>query len=250
MHLMMLLVALGLAWSVRYRWVESGGHWEKRWQWGLRRLLFPPLMLLSTAIAVMWMGPHGQMVWAWEGWLSYALAIGWLVFAGILWLKHFWEGWHILQTIRTHSTTNLRGSVVRVLEIPTLYCAQVGFWHPELVISQGILDTLGADHLEAVLAHEQAHHHYRDTFWFFWLGWIRQMTAWLPQTESIWQELLMLRELRADLWASRQTDALLLAEALLLVVNHPRPRSWPKIFLLPLVRSLPPIASPNASKHY
>jgi hypothetical protein len=83
-----------------------------------------------------------------------------------------------------------------------------------------ILDTLTPDHLEAVLTHEQAHHYYRDTFCFFWLGWIRQVTPWLPQTQTVWQELLLLRELRADRWASARTDSLLLAETLLLVVEQ------------------------------
>jgi hypothetical protein len=39
--------------------------------------------------------------------------------------------------------------------------------------------------------------------------------AWLPGTERLWQELLLLRELRADQWAAVQVDALLVAEALL-----------------------------------
>jgi Zn-dependent protease with chaperone function len=45
------------------------------------------------------------------------------------------------------------------------------------------------------LAHEQAHAHYRDTFWFFWLN---VLTSWLPHTEALWQEILFLREIRAD----------------------------------------------------
>ena len=49
---------------------------------------------------------------------------------------------------------------------------------------------------------------------------MRQITAWLPQTEAMWQELLVLRELRADRWAADRTDPLLVAEALLLVVQN------------------------------
>lgn len=74
-------------------------------------------------------------------------------------------------------------------------------------------------HLESVLAHEQGHYHYRDTFWFFWLGWVRSCTGWLPNTDALWEELLVLRELRADAYAASQVDPLLLAESLLLVVN-------------------------------
>jgi Zn-dependent protease with chaperone function len=84
-----------------------------------------------------------------------------------------------------------------------------------------LLKTLDAAHLEAVLIHEQAHFLHRDTFWFFWLGWLRRLTVWLPQTEALWQELLVLRELRADQHAAQTVDGLLLAEALLSVVSAP-----------------------------
>jgi Zn-dependent protease with chaperone function len=101
------------------------------------------------------------------------------------------------------------------LETPIPFAAQIGFWQSELVISQGLLNQLSSEQIQAVLAHEQAHTYYRDPFWFFWLGWIRQWMAWLPETERLWQELLLLRELRADRWAAEQVDALLVAEALL-----------------------------------
>jgi len=110
-------------------------------------------------------------------------------------------------------------ATARLLENSTLFIAQIGFWQPELVISQGLLHKLQPEHLEAVLTHEEAHHYYRDTFWFFWLGWVRYFSAWLPNTESLWQELLLLREIRADGWAAQRVDALLLAESLLMVVS-------------------------------
>ena len=98
----------------------------------------------------------------------------------------------------------------------------MGFWKSELVFSQGLLDTFTSEQIAAILVHEQAHQHYRDTFWFFWLGWVHQWTQWLPQAESMWQELLILRELRADRWAAKKVDALLLAESLLLMVQSPQ----------------------------
>ncbi len=222
MHLLMLLGGLSLSWGLRYFWItDISADWSDRWQQGLRGLLFAPLLMLTTAIAILWMGPQGQMVWAWEGWLSYTLAIGWLSLAALCWLHLVWQGQRTLQRIRSYPQTQLQERSVRVLDLPMLYSAQVGFWQPELVVSRGLIDTLDDPHLQAVLLHEQAHHYYHDTFWFFWLGWARRLTAWLPQTESIWQELLMLRELRADRWVAQQTDALLLAEALLLVVSTP-----------------------------
>jgi len=79
------------------------------------------------------------------------------------------------------------------------------------------LDTLDNAHLDAVIAHEQAHF-YWDTFWFFWLGWV--LHCHCCNTESLWQELLILREVRADHWAAQQVDPLLLAESLLRGERH------------------------------
>jgi hypothetical protein len=52
------------------------------------------------------------------------------------------------------------------------------------------------------------------------VGWLRRLTGWLPNTEALWQELLTLRELRADRWAAQRVDPLLLGEALLQVVGY------------------------------
>jgi Zn-dependent protease with chaperone function len=220
MHLMMLVVTLGLAWYLRCSQFELADNWENRWQQTLRAFLLSPLLLLTTTVSILWMGPRGQMVFHWEGWLSYWLAVAVLVVSAIGWGRLVWQGQMNLQQVRSLPTHSCCGKTVRVLNMTNSYSAQVGFWQPELVISQGLLDTLDNAHLDAVLIHEQAHAHYKDTFCFLWLGWVRQMTVWLPQTELIWEELLALRELRADRWASQQTDSLLVAEALLLVVRN------------------------------
>jgi Zn-dependent protease with chaperone function len=220
MHLIVLFTICGLAWGLRYSWKEATQNtWSQRWESTLAIFLLPPLLLFTSAIAIIWMGPHGRMVWVGNDWVSYDLAIGFLGFAGLYLLKLAQSGWKMLQQVRTYPTTELNDHIVRILDLPIPYTAQIGFWEPELVITQLSIDTLETEHLEAVLAHEQAHYYYRDTWCFFWLGWVRQITTWLPQTDVMWQELLLLRELRADRWASRQTDPLLVAEALLLVVQ-------------------------------
>lgn len=129
-------------------------------------------------------------------------------------------GWRLLQSARNCPLVNFQGKQVRLLSTEALFAGQIGFWQPELVVSQGFLQTLSPDHVNSVLSHEQGHFHYRDTFWFFWLGWVRSCTAWLPNTDALWQELLLLRELRADSYAASQVDPLLLAESLLLVVSN------------------------------
>lgn len=221
MHLVMIMSALGLAWLLRSCWLSSTGNWTQRWQRSLLLFLVPPLLLFMTAFAVLCMGPKGQMIGLHADQFSYFLVLGCLVTSVLCALKLATEGFTALGQIRTYPQINLEDQSAYLLDSPMLYTAQIGFWQPSLVISQGLLQTLNAEHLEAVLTHEQAHYYYRDTFWFFWLGWVRRVTAWLPQTESLWQELLLLRELRADRWAASRVDALLLAESLLIVVHTP-----------------------------
>lgn len=221
MHLIMILMAMGVAWGLRLSWSGTNGSWRERWQRALVLFLLPSLLLLMTGFAVLWMGPQGEMVGLQAGWFSYLLALSFLGFAGVSCLKLACQGWRSIQQIHTYPQLDLGGHPVRVLDTTLLFSAQIGFWHPELVVSQGLLQALDQAHLSAVFAHEQGHRYYRDTFWFFWLGWVRACTAWLPCTEALWQELLVLRELRADRWAAQQVDALLLAESLLQVVRAP-----------------------------
>jgi Zn-dependent protease with chaperone function len=221
MHLMMLLLALALAWGLRWQRLKTKGSWTERWQRSLNLFLFPPLLLLTSAIALLLMGPQGKMVTWWDGWISYWIAIAFLGLASILGFKLTAQGWRSWCQIRTYPQFNLKGRSIRLLPTPIPFIAQVGFWQSELIVTQGLLDTFDSEHLEAVLTHEQAHYHYHDTFWFFWLGWLRRFSAWLPQTETLWQELLVLREIRADRWAARRVDNLLLAESLVQMVRFP-----------------------------
>jgi Zn-dependent protease with chaperone function len=220
MHLMMILTALTVSWLLRCSWNNPQGRWEVRWRRSLFLFLFPPLLIFMTAIAVLFMGPQGQMGGMYTGWLSYELAFIALTFFAILCIKLAFQGWQSVESARNSPQVIFEGKQARLLNTEALFAGQIGFWQPELVVSQGLLQTLSPDHLDSVLAHEQGHYYYRDTFWFFWLGWVRSCTAWLPNTEPLWQELLALRELRADSYAASQVDPLLLAESLLLVVSN------------------------------
>lgn len=234
MHLIMIVSALILTsgWRLVPRLAPmdtsntgktNSNTWSERWQSALSQLLFPPLLLGTTTLAILCMGPHGEMVWGWEGWLSYGLAWGFASAAisrlGLL----CWQGWQTLQVISTYPLTEYHGQRLHLLPLSQPYSAQVGFWQPQLVLSEGLLSQFAPEHLAAVLWHEQAHVHYRDTFWFFWLGWAKQLTGWLPNSENLWQDLLLLREIRADQWAGQYTDKLLLAEALLQMVATAQP---------------------------
>jgi len=219
MHLMMILWALGLAWFLRTSYWSSTINWKTRAFTALILFLFSPLLLITTAFALLYMGPTGKMVGLQSGWFSYLLALGFLIWSAVKLGRLSWEGWGVVRKIRAYPLGELEGKSCRILETNIPYSALIGFWQPELVVSEGLLQTLDRDHLQAVITHEQAHYYYRDTFWFFWLGWLRSITFWLPNTENLWQELLVLRELRADNWAAKSVDPLTLAESLLLVVS-------------------------------
>ncbi|GAB4533661.1 MAG: M56 family metallopeptidase [Pleurocapsa sp.] len=221
MHLLVILIALAVIWRLRQTRVVSSGTWSDRWYRSLFLLLFPPLLLLTTAISIICMGGSGMMLGVEASWLGYAVAVGYLIFAGCWLIIQTSQGSICLNQLRSYEQRAIAGTTARILDTDFPYSAQVGFWNSQLVISRGLLDTLDEEHLQAVLAHEQAHFDYRDTFWFFWLGWMRQIAAWLPNTELLWQELLLLRELRADRRAAEQVDFLLLAESLLTVAQTP-----------------------------
>lgn len=219
MHLFMITAALAFTWWHRARWSYPQGSWSGRWQRSLSLFLLPPLLLLMTAASVIYMGPNEPILGQWDGRFTYLLASCFYGFAGVSFVKLASQSWSSVQQVRSCPLLNFMGERSRVLDNPIPFSALIGFWQPELLVSQGLLNTLDQAHLEAVFKHEQGHYYYRDTFWFFLLGWVRSITAWLPNTEALWQELLLLREMRADSWAAQQVDPLLLAESLLVVVN-------------------------------
>ncbi len=221
-HLAMLALAISLAW-IWQGWLGRSFRadlpWRDRWTRALQALVLPPLLMLMTLVAILCMGPSGEMVGRQSGWLSFVVASGVLLGAVLLAAIQFWRGWRSLRDLQNCPWGWIGQQPVRILESPTLFAAQVGFWEPQLVVSRGLLTRLDPEHLEAVVIHEQAHYHYRDTFVFFWLGWLRTLAIGLPQTRRLWQELVVLRELRADRWAAQRIDPLVLAEALVQVAT-------------------------------
>jgi Zn-dependent protease with chaperone function len=221
MHLLIIFVALIVAYTTRCQWNQNIGKWNQRWHKALFFFLFPPLLIFTTAFALLFMGPQGTMGGLQTGCYGYGIALFSIAFFAIMCVKQASLGWLSVKETNDCPTVNVAGKQVRLLNTAGLFAGQIGFFKPKLVLSSGLLKTLSGNHLESVLAHEQGHYYYRDTFWFFWLGWIRECTSWLPNTEALWQELLTLRELRADAHAVLSVDPLLLAESLLMVVSSP-----------------------------
>lgn len=216
-----LLGALGLRWMGDWalqRWQGdpvSNRSWLRRWQFALVAFCLPPLLMLAMAIAILSMGLQGFMLGHAVGYWGYGEALVVLLGFGSVLGRQAIATRRACQRIRALPTSTVQNLAVRQLPSPLPFAARVGFWHSELILSSGIHRLLSPQELEAVLHHEQAHLLHRDTFWFFWLGWLRAATAWLPGTEVLWEELLLLRELRADREAARSIDPLLLAESLL-----------------------------------
>ena len=219
MHLIMLLSALAIAWCLRSFPVTTEGNWQQRWQRSLFTFLFPPLIIITTVLAILLMGAQGKMLGMQATGFSYWLGLAFIFYLGWHLYKLAILAWLSQQKIATYPEQILQGKKIRFLKIDLPYIAQIGFWQPQLVVSQGLLNILNETQLQAVLAHEQAHLRYRDTFCFFWLGWLRTCTSWLINTENLWEELLLLREIRADLEAAKTVDALILAESLLTVAR-------------------------------
>jgi Zn-dependent protease with chaperone function len=233
MHGLLLAVALSSALIVRHLYrsqdlqKQNISSWNQRWINAMFTFILPPLLLMTSAIALVWMGPRGMGISAFEGWGSYGSAIVFLLVSVTIGYRQFTQAHQELQQLRQYPTSSLMDSqiVVRTLPLDLPFIAQIGFWNPEIILSQGILEQLTPEQLQAVLAHEKAHATYHDTFWFFSFGWLRRLTFWLPKTDCLWQELLLLRELRADRVAAQTTDPLVLAEALVTLVRSPMVQS-------------------------
>ena len=215
MHVLLMAAMVAIAVLLRWRWQPTSDTWNARWHNALASFTLPPLLLLSSSVAVLWMGHHGDMlglpvspVGCWFGKLVLTVGAGlFLVSLGKALLFQVYLR-------RLPWLTLSSGEQVRYLTSDIPFAAQVGFWRSQVIVSRGWLDGLTASEQSAILRHEQAHAHYGDPVWFFWLGWVRRLTFWLPRTNELWQELLLLREIRADRWALQDTDPILLAELL------------------------------------
>jgi len=61
MHLSFILLSIAAAFCIRLCSPQSPSQrtWSSRWQWALSLFLLPPLLLVTTALAVMLMGTDG-----------------------------------------------------------------------------------------------------------------------------------------------------------------------------------------------
>jgi hypothetical protein len=215
MHSSLLLLTVAIAVVWRWQWRSPTGSWRLRWQSALTAFCLPPLMVVLAAGAVLYMGHHGTMMgWSVSPmgcWVSRGV-LGWFGGVGVYALGQAakTEWW-----LRHQATVSLpTGGQARCLEIDLPVAALVGLSPASLLVSRGWLEQLTLAEQQAMVAHEQAHADYGDPLWFWGLGVIRRFASWLPHTQALWEELLLLREIRADQQAASTHDPLLLAELL------------------------------------
>lgn len=230
MHSSLIVFTILVAVGWRWRWQRPDGPWQTRWESALSAFCLPPLMVVLAAGAVLAMGHHGTML----GWS--VSPVGCWVSLGVLTLASGVLAYALGQAARTHCRLRQypvvllpEGGLARCLPVDLPMAAQVGLWRSALLVSQGWLEQLTPAEQQAMLAHEQAHADHRDPFWFFWLGVVRRFTGWLPNTAPLWEELLLLREIRADHQAAYTSDPLLLAELLVKLARQMALPSRPHI---------------------
>ncbi|ERN41096.1 Zn-dependent protease with chaperone function [Rubidibacter lacunae KORDI 51-2] len=229
MHLVVLAVAIAIAWCWRAFREPGSGSLSERWLWALTDFAMPPALVLVTAIAVAVMGADGQMFGFAVGWLGAGSAIALLAWAASGGLRQAIALGRLRRRVRSRPYLEVSGlsgapcadsCSVRQLDLDAPFAAAIA---GEITVSRGLTALLTPEQLAVVLVHECGHLKFRDPLWFAGLGWVRWVSAWLPNTYKLWEELLCLRELRADRWATQYVDPLLLAETLLLLAQQPLP---------------------------
>ena len=217
MHLILLLIVLLIAYSIRL--ISKFAKIENSKQWGVSLFFFafPPLILLMSCLTIVLMGYQGEMWGIKASKLSYSVSLSYLGVAFIILLNSFFNLYQSRQLIKQYPSQKIENKEIKILDSSFPYAAQIGFWRSQLVLSKGLIELLSEDHLKAVIAHETAHEIYRDPFFFFWLFYLKKLTSWMPNSGKLWQNLLLLREVRADKTAAQKVDFLLIAESLISV---------------------------------
>jgi Zn-dependent protease with chaperone function len=232
MHIAILLLAVAGAWGTRLycagaieRSRIEARSWRERWSWAIGAIVVPALWCLIAIGAVGVMGTHGTMFGYSVSAIGLWVGAGLLLTMTLLLIALLGRAWQIQRDLQHYPETDFTSATLnqtltlRAITSPPWFAGQVGIVRPELTIGRSLLTQLTPDQLDAIVAHECAHAHYRDTLTFFLLGWVRRWTCWLPHTQAVWHELILLRELRADRWAAQFVDPLLLAETLLTVAR-------------------------------
>lgn len=108
-----------------------------------------------------------------------------------------------LDAARAHR--GLSGLAIRVLSSPRPLAFTVGLWHPQIVVSEGLVARLSGAELRAVLFHERSHAHRRDPLRLLVVRFLADALWFLPVARSLARDFVDAVEKSADDWAVEAT---------------------------------------------
>jgi Peptidase family M48 len=115
---------------------------------------------------------------------------------------------------RLHLSPQLDGRVI-IVDEPSLVSYTIGFLRPRVVISDGLLETLEVDEIQAVLSHEEGHLAGRDNLLILVAQTLAHAFVLVPGVRFSYARLRRALELAADSYARRATgDPLVVASSL------------------------------------
>ena len=184
--------------------------------------------LAAAPAAVPQLVGDGDAVMAHPWWLLAAFVVSGLVLGRLLWSGHDVgttlrrmraEQRDLIDIVAAHD----RGGRVRVLQhpTPTAYC--IPGRGSRVVLSQGVLDALPDDQLDAVIAHEEAHLRGRHDLLLEFFSVAHAAVPAPLRSQTALSEVRLLVEVLADRAAARRSGEVATARALVALVGSPTP---------------------------
>lgn len=114
----------------------------------------------------------------------------------------------ILEQCKKSKLPKVRGRPlkIRIRTSELQEAALEGVFEPRIVLTTGLLKSLTPNELDAVLAHEIAHHHYGGNRLLILLWFFRALQAFNPVALILFRNLILLHEITCDQFASQLTQ--------------------------------------------
>lgn len=111
-----------------------------------------------------------------------------------------------------------------IVSQPAPLAITMGFIHPKIVLSTGLVNLLEKEELEAVIAHEMAHLKSRDPLTYFIMTLCSSVIWYIPILKWLNQQYRILKELAADDFAiEKQETSIHISSALLKMLKVKKP---------------------------
>ncbi|HET6967262.1 MAG TPA: M56 family metallopeptidase [Ornithinibacter sp.] len=184
------------------------------------------LAAAPAAVPLLLDGDESVLAHPW--WVTGAVAVSALVLGRLMWAGHGVgttlrrmraEQRHLVDIVAAHD----RGGRVRVVQhpTPTAYC--IPGRGSRVVLSQGVLDALPDDQLDAVIAHEEAHLRGRHDLLLEFFSVAHAAVPGPLRSETALSEVRLLVEALADRAAARRSGEVATARALVALAGSRTP---------------------------